>query len=354
MSKKIYLVCYTEAGEQTMRRAERALQIPGRQTFCLVKPKGGGFLSECWQEASAIVFVGAAGIAVRLCAPYIRDKFQDPAVVVMDERSSYVIPLLSGHAGGANELACFLARQMDALPVITTATDVNGCFAVDVFAVKNHLILPDRKRAKLFSAGLLEGKTAGFFCEGPVTGRLPRQLEQTKTRKDLTRFPQALLIAERPENPHPEQRILSLYPRHLTVGMGCRKGISKEKLEQFLLRQLSRLGYHIRQVKRLASIDKKAEEPGLHALAEGLGIPFVTWPAGELEKVDGKFHESAFVSRIMGIGNVCERAAVLGSRGGRLVLEKTAREGMTLAIAAEDWSVNFDESICDRPGTGPV
>ena len=104
----------------------------------------------------------------------------------------------------------------------------------------------------------------------------------------------------------------------------------------------------------LASIDRKAEEEGLKALAETWQIPFETWTADQLAAVGTVTSESAFVKETVGVGNVCERAAILGSGGGRLVLEKTAEQGMTLALAAEDWSVDFDKTVCDRPGAGQL
>ena len=109
-----------------------------------------------------MIFIGAAGIAVRAAAPWIRDKFADPPVIVIDETARFVIPLLSGHVGGANELACELAAFLGAVPVITTATDRNGLFAVDLFAAGNGLVLTDRKMAREISARILEGKPLGL------------------------------------------------------------------------------------------------------------------------------------------------------------------------------------------------
>ena len=115
-----------------------------------------------FSEKNAMIFIGAAGIAVRAAAPWIRDKFADPPVIVIDETARFVIPLLSGHVGGANELACELAAFLGAVPVITTATDRNGLFAVDLFAAGNGLVLTDRKMAREISARILEGKTVGL------------------------------------------------------------------------------------------------------------------------------------------------------------------------------------------------
>ena len=109
-----------------------------------------------FSRRDALIFVGACGIAVREIAPYVRDKKTDPAVLVLDERARHVIPLLSGHIGGANRLAARLADALGAEPVITTATDVNGKFAVDEFAARTGCAISDMQLAKAFAAGILE------------------------------------------------------------------------------------------------------------------------------------------------------------------------------------------------------
>ena len=128
-----------------------------------------------FREQSAIVFVGAAGIAVRAIAPFIKDKMTDPPVVVVDEGGCFSIPILSGHVGGANALAERISGCIGAVPVITTATDVNGLFAVDVFAAANGLALTDREAARQVSARLLDGGKVGFFHEfGDWSAGVPR------------------------------------------------------------------------------------------------------------------------------------------------------------------------------------
>ena len=119
-------------------------------------------------EKRAMIFVSATGIAVRAIAPWIRDKMTDPPVVTVDEGAQFVIPLLSGHVGGANELARHIADWLEAVPVITTATDVNGKFAVDLFASAYHMTIIDRKEAKNISAAVLEGKQIGVFSDLPI------------------------------------------------------------------------------------------------------------------------------------------------------------------------------------------
>ena len=288
---------------------------------------GAGF-----QEADALVFVCASGIAVRAVAPHVKDKRTDPAVLVLDEGGTFVIPLLSGHLGGANALAEALAKQLGATPVLTTATDVNGLFAVDVFAKANDLYIEDMALAKAVSAALLAGEKVGFRSDLPVEGALPAGL--TAGEADL-----GILVSAADEKPFP--RTLRLIPRRYTAGLGCRRGKSEEELEAFLMENLARCGVGVYELKALASIDLKKDEPGLVSLAGKLAVPFLTYSAEELQQVSGDFTPSAFVKETTGVDSVCERAAVLAS-GGQLIERKVAENGMTFALAKQEEAIRFE------------
>ena len=141
---KIAVFAYTRAGCRTAGRVCRAL--PEAERCCYAPPRleapgfaalDAGVYGEAFANMDALIFVGACGVAVRSIAPFVRDKKTDPAVLCLDERASFVIPLLSGHIGGANALAARLAGALGAAAVITTATDVNGKFAVDAWAAQN-------------------------------------------------------------------------------------------------------------------------------------------------------------------------------------------------------------------------
>ncbi len=126
-------------------------------------------------DSDAVIFIGACGIAVRSIAPYVASKKTDPAVLVVDECGKFVISLLSGHLGGANELAeNSSAEILEAMPVVTTATDLHHRFAVDVFAKKNNCAILNMKAAKEVSAALLAGKKVGFYSEFPWDGNCRR------------------------------------------------------------------------------------------------------------------------------------------------------------------------------------
>ena len=280
-------------------------------------------------RADALIFVGACGIAVRAIAPFVRDKFADPAVLVIDEKGQFCIPLLSGHVGGANELCSRCADLLGCTPVITTATDLNGRFAVDVFARKNNLCLTDRRLAKEISAAVLAGRQINFISELPVAGKLPQELCGGKDS--------ALAVSVgfcRPDRGN----TLWLVPRTVVLGIGCRRGTPMERIEAFALEQLDRLGLPMQAVCAAASIDLKADESGLLSFCQKYGLDFCTYSAEELMQAQGNFPVSGFVQGVTGVDNVCQRSAVWYAQthyeGDRLLLEKQKGDSVTLAIAA--------------------
>lgn len=293
-----------------------------------------------WWGRAAFLFIGAVGIAVRMTAPWIRDKYQDSAVISMDEKGQFVIPVLSGHVGGGVELARRIAFCMQAVPVITTATDVQGKFAVDVFAGKRGLRIQNRDTAKRISAAVLEQERIGFYSSFPVHGELPAELEKCKTRKQLLEYSYGIAVdgdVEAEEN----DRILHLVPRTLVAGIGCRKGISCRKLRAGLEGVLREHGKGLEQVCAIASIDLKAEEPGILQLAGQMEVPFLTYSAEVLEQVSEVSSGSAFVKQVTGVDNICERAAKVCCPGGRLLQPKIRMEGMTAAIVEQEWEIWF-------------
>lgn len=257
-----------------------------------------------FQSAQALIFVGAAGIAVRAIAPHVRDKMLDPAVIVIDEMARYVIPILSGHVGGANKLAMDIAAMTGARPVITTATDLNAIPAFDTWAAGEHIAIENPKAIKAVASATLSGERVGVAI----------------TEREITPpFPVTLLLR----------------PRTLTVGIGCRKNVDREPLEAGLMEFLKSCGVSMLSVEAFASIDLKAQEPALCYLSSKYGIPLKTFPAQALSAVPGEFASSTRVKAAVGVDNVCERAAVLCS-GGRLLAGKTRYTGMTFALAGKD------------------
>lgn len=295
-----------------------------------------------FESQDGIIFIGATGIAVRSVAPFIKDKMTDPAVVAIDELARFSISLLSGHMGGANDLAVLVARITGAEPVITTASDLNGLFAVDVFAKEHGLILTDRVMAKCITADILEGKTVGFFSDFPVEGQLPANLEAGQACEHNI-WITVKKNSERIEIK--EGQVLRLIPRIVYLGVGCRKGISAAAVKEQAEAVIANAGLNPVSVAGVASIDLKQEEQGIVELAKWFGTPYFTYSKEELLTVCGCFSDSAFVEKTVGVGNVCERAALLaaGRQGteARLLVRKQAKDKVTAAVAVSGWKVRF-------------
>ena len=272
-----------------------------------------------WEDSDALVFVGAAGIAVRAVAPHVRDKFTDPAVVSVDEEGRFAVPLLSGHVGGANELALRVAELTGGQAAVSTATDVNGLFAVDVWAKGNGLVITDRALAREVSAALLEGKAVGFASDWGH----PCPAGLTQGPAEIGVWVTARTGAG------PFSRTLRLAPKGLILGVGCRRGTERAAIEEAAAEALA--GYEPLAVAAVATIDLKKDEPGLLAFCAARGLPLLTFSAGELSAVAGDFTPSDFVKGVTGVDNVCERAAA--AAGGRIVVPKLAKNGVTAAVA---------------------
>lgn len=311
------------------------------------------------EQRNAILFIGACGIAVRAIAPWVTDKLCDSPVLVMDEKGQYIIPILSGHVGGANELSQQIGEQIGAIPVITTATDINHKFAVDVFAKRNGLHIVNKDGIAKVSSKVLAGKKITMSVEKGHIGekiRLPEEIKMILyppvnpvdilvTAEDLRMIPyppniQVDVTSEEIEG----SALIRLQPKEYVIGMGCKKGKEYEKIDQFIQKSLEEAGIDKNQIFALASIDKKKEEEGFLAWSRKQGCPFLTFSAEQLQAVEGDFQTSSFVKEQVGVDNVCERSALCGcGLGGRLIYEKHAEDGMTIAIAKREWSVSFDE-----------
>lgn len=326
---KLAYLAFTEKGFALARRLAGAL---GGEAMRCNKPLG---LRE-WTErqfagADGLIYVGAVGIAVRAIAPHVASKAADPAVVAVDECGHFAVPLLSGHLGGANGLACRVAQVCGAQPVITTATDANGVFAVDSWARRQNCRIPEPHRIKAVSARLLAGERITLSSEWAVAGCVPAGVQVVQGPESDVRLS---LHAGQTE-------ALLLVPRIAVLGVGCRRGTPRAALEQALAAFLGQCGVHPQAVCAVASIDLKKEEAGLLEFCAAHGWPFLTYSAAQLEAVPGQFTASAFVQGVAGVDNVCERAAVAAS-GGTLYQKKTAGGGVTMALAlkpyAPDWS----------------
>jgi len=294
------------------------------------------FAKESFAYCNAILFIGAAGIAVRAIAPFITSKQKDPAVIVIDENGRFVIPILSGHIGGANELSEIIAGLIGAVPVITTATDINHCFAVDVWANKHHCHICDISEIKYISSAVLRGEQVGLCSEFPTIGQIPPELALASSGKI------GISVSHCPSKA-PFEHTLRLVPKQYVVGIGCRKGVESQTLEEQFINVLKTHEIPVEAVDCIATIDIKVNEPAILSLCKKYDFTLKTFSSDELAGVCGDFTASDFVKAVTGVDNVCERAAVKASNG-KLIIKKSSASGVTVAVAESEWRCDFEHN----------
>jgi cobalt-precorrin 5A hydrolase len=290
-----------------------------------------------FEKRQDLVCVMAAGIVVRGVAPFLQGKDTDPAVVVVDEAGRFAISLLSGHLGGANELARRVAEVLGGAAVITTATDVRGLPALDTLAVAQGLTIENLPGVRAIHMALLEGRPVRLVDpQGFLSGLLSAYPELFSLEPDLDRAltgrGPSVYVGFRERDWPPAW--LRLRPRNLVVGMGCHKGTPAEELLEFIKQTFAQEALSLLSLKALATIEAKKDEPGLRMAARSLGVEFLWFTATELQEIPVP-NPSPRVARHMKVASVSE-AAALKAGGVELVVTKQKGPNATLAVARVD------------------
>lgn len=358
---RIALISFTKNGGETCKLISDKLSFRGEMCLAYglkesaidsglipIKKTLSKWTKEAFENNDAIIFIGATGIAVRAIAPYIKSKDQDPAIIAIDEKGQYVISLLSGHLGGANRLSSVIAEDIDAVPIITTATDINNKFAVDVWAQSQNLGIINLKAAKQVSADILKNNTVYLYYEGNIEGETPKGIELVDAvtlKEKINEKRTCIVITEKVLDSlkGKDKYVLQLVPKNITIGMGCKKDIPFKSVIELFENAVNDTQIMTESIRGLASIDLKKNEKALIKLAKKLEVPFVTFSGEELMEAKGEFTPSSFVRSITGVENVCERAAVVSNEGGKLILKKQALNGVTIAMAKKNITLSFAE-----------
>lgn len=280
----------------------------------------------------AHIFIMSSGIVVRMIAPLIKDKTRDPAVLVVDEMGRHVISLLSGHIGGANRLTTEVAGLIGADPVITTATDLHGVPAVDVLATEKKLRIENPGAIKYVSQAVISGESIVVHDPYRLMTADLGDVAVVPYREDRATHDGPGLYIDDICHDLPE-KMLILRPSSLVAGIGCNRNTGLEEIKAFLLEVLVRFKLARGSLNRLASIDLKADEAGLVALGEDLGLPIKFFTREALNSVKSIQNPSAVVEKHVGVKSVCEAAAILGASQGRLIVPKQNTPDVTVAIA---------------------
>ena len=335
-------------------RGYRLGQVLGFDSLTRISRSGNTVSLREWTAGHAcaggtLVFIGAAAIAVRAMDGLMKSKASDPAVIVIDEGGRFVIPLLSGHIGRANDKAMAISGRLKAAgyegqPVITTASDSRGVFAVDSWATERNMTIQNPERIVDVTSKILSGEsvTGGLHEEADMPDAIGQVIWQRGYRDDQdfqirvrrqTCAERATASQKRGSSPKEGHGPLILIPRIVTLGIGCRRGTPAGEIVAAIEHFEDETKIAPEAIASLASIDLKKEEAGLLAAARQLRYAISFFTADRLNEEKGDFTSSDFVKKTTGTDNVCERAAVAASEGGVLIERKHIYGAVTLAAA---------------------
>ena len=322
-------------------------------------------LRRVWEEYEALVLFLPVGAAVRLAAPLLNDKRSDPALVCVDDGGRYAVSVLSGHLGGADRLAERIAAILGAEAVVTSGSHATGTLAVDLLGTEfGWTIEADSVAITRASAAVVNREPVGVYQSAGETdwwpkGReLPPNITVHPSLDSLRRSGSAAaLVITDESDPYlsqdttltealPAAHIVLFRPRTLVAGMGCRRGVPAEELEQLLRDTFRAYNLSLSSLACIASATLKQDEPGLLALSEKYGAPFLCYESEELnalfeDVVNGDagcqaLSPSANARRLVGVWGVAEPAALLASGASRLLVAKQTAERATVSVARKE------------------
>lgn len=282
------------------------------------------------ENYSAVVFITSTGIAVRGIAPYIESKDKDPAVITIDNSGKFVISLLSGHLGGANELTLKISEIINATPVITTATDNIGVEAPDMVAKDNNLIIDSLKDAKDIASLLVQGRKVYFHDEDEIMP-LPKGYS-----KDLQHSFGAVYVTnklnsfEHIEKVKEDFKRLKLIRKNIVLGIGCRKDFPESVMRETVIKVLEEYNIDYRAVKAIGTVEVKKDEKAIIELSSFLKCELNIFSIDDIRPIQYKFEGSDFVEKTIGVRTVCEPCVEL--QGAKPITGKLKLNGMTLCL----------------------
>ena len=353
----IAIIAITRRGAETAVKIRNALRKAELPVIAYAPPKYGQegavsldkkldvFIKEIYPTVDAIVAVMATGIIIRAVAPLLQGKLVDPAVVGVDASGKFVVSLLSGHSGGANELTRIVAEGIGATPVITTASDVMGKQSVDEIARTQHLTIVNPESLVAVNAAIVNGERFVLILAGgaklPTDAACGYPVEKAENAaralEILQNYDAGAIVTQEPvtttELPKP---ITILKPLRIIIGLGARKDVSEDQVLEAISSALERANLAVERVDGLATVDIKKEEQGMIDAAEklGLGLSFVSVAELQAFKHEGLSPDSEMVEEKIGVGGVCERAALIAAgKNAKLILKKMKLNGVTAAVA---------------------
>ena len=281
-------------------------------------------LEKEWSSIETIIFISATGIAVRKIAHLIKDKYTDPAVLVIDDKAKHVISLLSGHIGGANELAIAIAKKIGAEPVITTASDNRGIEALDIYLRDNGFAYSSREALTIIMGAIVNNKK--IYLDADDFDFKYEKFTNDRSEADYA------IIQDESYNENDDKNTLYIIKKKYNMGIGLRRGTDFDVLEKAFQDILKEMDINPKAIKRFGSIDIKKDEEALLELCKKYDRELIFYTADELNEVDVS-EKSDFVKKTTGAYSVSEAAAKL--LGGKIILTKKIIDSITFSITEE-------------------
>ncbi len=290
-----------------------------------------------WAQHRALIFVAPVAIAVRAIGPLAEDKHTDPAVIALDEAGKFVVSVLSGHLGGANDLARQIAALTGGQAVITTASDAQESAALDLLGQQAGWRCESGSAVARVSAAILNGDPVHVYVEPGCDASPLRRADLPGLvwldRLEALDGQAAIVISDRSGLLIDLTRSVVFHPRSLAVGIGCRRGVAVETLEAVVRGALEKAGLSFTSVACLATARAKAEEPGLLAFAEKFNLPLRIYD-DEINALAARVPLSPSAAREkLGLPGVAEPCAMLAAKATALLAAKRAEDGVTVAVA---------------------
>ncbi|MFQ5456009.1 MAG: cobalt-precorrin 5A hydrolase [Nitrospirota bacterium] len=299
-------------------------------------------VKEIFNRYDGIVFFLSIGAVIRLIAKEIRDKYTDPAIVVVDENTDYVISILSGHIGGANKLARDAASILNAKPVITTASDLKKTISIDILGKEFGWVIENKENIKRVSSSLVNEEVVGIFQDAgeknwwrrgislPENIRICNSVDAIKIDDIVS----GIIITDKIIK---EREIFAksvIYrPKSLVVGIGCKRAVLVSDIEKVISASFKKHDISILSIRNIATIDIKDNEEAIELFVKKYNIFCKFFNREELNMVKGIKNPSERVLSLIGTGSVCEAAALLSSDAEDLLIPKVKTNNVTIAAA---------------------
>ncbi len=323
---KVGIISITSNGDTLIKQL---LNQESRYLFDVYESKNSkekkirNIVEDIFDEVDGIIFITSLGICVRTIAPYIKSKESDPAVLCIPNDGSKVISVLSGHLGGANALAMSIGSMLNALPIITTATDIKGIMSPDMIAKEYDLYIDNMEYCKKIAAMLVDDRRVAIKDDSndiQIDGY--EKFEKSLTYDGIVHITNSI---NKDEN-----ITLKLIRKDIVIGIGCRKNYGSDLMRKKVLKVLKDNNIHDKSIAKLCTVEIKKDERAILELAKYFNVEMNVHSIQKIQEVEHFFKGSDFVKAAIDVSCVAEPSVHLS--GGVIFIKKMKLDGMTISI----------------------